>query len=594
MARLARIVERLHGRVLDRRRPPWECDLIASLSGNRFAVSTKMHHGLVDGMAGVTGGAPRGWALLMGLGGLVPAVVNEGRTLPPLADLVVADGPPPPVDAVRALGPASLRSSGGVPMIDPRSARRLAALALLLVPPLATAAPAPDRLVERVAADRATNARIARQIWEWAEVGYQETRSSALLADRLEAAGFAVERGVAGIPTAFVAEIGAGEPVIALLGEFDALPGITQSDAPVRDPRTDVGAGHACGHHLFGTASASAAIAVAEWLAASGREGTVRFYGTPAEEGGAGKVYLVRAGLFEDVDVALHWHPGDGNSADARTSNANRSAKFRFHGQSAHAASAPHRGRSALDGVEAMNHMTNLMREHVPQDARIHYVITEGGAAPNVTPDFSEVFYYTRHPDPDEVRSIFDRVVAAAEGAALGTGTTVDFEIIHGLLSLLPNETLQRRVHAHLERVGGVEYDDEQRAFAERLRASLGEVDAPLAQASAIDPFSFGHGHGSTDVGDVSWVVPTAGLYTATWVPGTSAHSWQAVAAGGTEIGVDGMQVAAKVLALTAAELLSDPALVAEARSEFEARRGPDWVYEPLLGDRDPPLDYRD
>ncbi|MCB1646698.1 MAG: amidohydrolase, partial [Pseudomonadales bacterium] len=231
----------------------------------------------------------------------------------------------------------------------------------------------------------------ARQLWEYAEVGYQETRSSQLLQDQLAAAGFTIEAGVADIPTAFVASYGKGGPVLGILGEFDALPGITQDSVPTRSLLEEKAAGHACGHNLFGAGSSAAAIAIKEWLDQTGTPGTIRFYGTPAEEGGSGKVYMVRAGLFDDVDFALHWHPSDQNSAAAQTTLANRSAKFRFTGVSAHAAGAPDRGRSALDGVEAMNMMVNMMREHVPQETRIHYVITEGGKAPNVVPDYAEV-----------------------------------------------------------------------------------------------------------------------------------------------------------------------------------------------------------
>jgi aminobenzoyl-glutamate utilization protein B len=304
---------------------------------------------------------------------------------------------------------------------------------------------------------------------------------------------------------------------------------------------------------------------------------------------------MVRAGLFEDVDVVLHWHPGDRNSAGAASTLANKSAKFRFRGRSAHAAGAPERGRSALDGVEAMNHMVNLLREHVPQETRIHYVITYGGAAPNVIPDFAEVFYYVRNPDPAQVRDIFERVAAAAEGAALGTGTEVEHEVIHGIYNLLPNEALQRAVHANLERVGGVIYDDEEWRFAETLRESLPADAPPLERAAEVEPFHVtmdAQSH-STDVADVSWVVPTGGMSAATWIPGTSAHSWQAIAAGGTPIGTKGMVVAAKTLAMTAVDLLTDPELVQAARAELTARIPDGWRYESLLGDRDPPLDYR-
>jgi aminobenzoyl-glutamate utilization protein B len=436
---------------------------------------------------------------------------------------------------------------------------------------------------------------IAQQIWDYAEVGYLETQSSELLQSTLEDAGFRVEAGVAGMPTAFVASYGSGEPIIGILAEFDALPGISQDRVPERTVIESKPAGHACGHHLFGTGSAAAAIAVKEWLARTGTAGTIRVYGTPAEEGGAGKVYMVRAGSFDDVDAVLHWHASDRNTASARSSLANKSAKFRFHGISAHAAGAPEQGRSALDGVEAMNVMVNLLREHVPQETRIHYVITAGGNAPNVIPDFAEVYYYVRHPDPEQVVALFDRVVNAAEGAALGTDTRMEYEVIHGIYALLPNEVLARVMHQSLERVGGVSYTPEERRFGEIVQRSLMGDVPPISSAAAIEEFYVtdeGSG-GSTDVGDVSWVVPTAGMRAATWVPGTPAHSWQAIAAGGTTIGNKGMIVAAKTLTLTAIELFDNPALVREAEAERERRAGADFVYESLVGDRPPPLDYR-
>jgi len=436
---------------------------------------------------------------------------------------------------------------------------------------------------------------VAQTIWDYAEVGYQEVRSSALLQSALSDAGFSIEAGVAEIPTAFVASWGSGHPIIGLLAEFDALPGTSQDRVPVPQQIPGQQSGHACGHHLFGTGSTAAAIAVKEWLEVSNTGGTVRLYGTPAEEGGAGKVYMVRAGLFDDVDAVLQWHAGDNNSAGAGSSLANKSAKFRFHGVSAHAAGAPHRARSALDGVEAMDMMVNMMREHVPQETRIHYVITDGGWAPNTTPDFAEVFYYVRNPDPANVHAIFDRVAKAAEGAALGTGTTVDYEIIHGLYALLPNETLARAMHANLDQVGGVEYDEDELEFARTLRETLPEDSPPLETAAEIAPFYVREEAGaySTDAGDVSWMVPTTGLTTATWVPGTAAHSWQATAAGGTSIGNKGMIVAAKTLAMTAVDLFTNPDLLTAAKEEHERRRGPNFEYVPLLGDRDPPLDYR-
>jgi aminobenzoyl-glutamate utilization protein B len=436
-------------------------------------------------------------------------------------------------------------------------------------------------------------ASIARNLWEYAEVGYLEEKSSKLLQQTLAAEGFTVEAAVAGIPTAFVASYGDGGPVIGILAEFDALPGINQDAVPQRSPIDGKTAGHACGHNLFGAGSVGAAIAVAHWLEESGAPGTVRLYGTPAEEGGSGKVYMVREGLFDDTDIVLHWHAGDENSAAARTSLANRSAKFRFRGTSAHAAGAPEKARSALDGVEAFNFMVNMMREHVPQQTRIHYVITSGGSAPNVVPDFAEVFYYLRHPEAEQVQEIWKRLEQAARGAASGTGVEVDWEIIHGNHPLLINEALARMMDTKLREVGGIEYSPSEQAFAEEIYATLNSPELELGSEREVQPYDETLGYGSTDVGDVSMAVPTVGLRVAAWVPGTSAHSWQAVAASGTSIGYKGAQVAAKTLALAAVELYRNAGLRQEAREEFDRRRGPDFRYEALLGDRPPPLDYR-
>lgn len=445
---------------------------------------------------------------------------------------------------------------------------------------------------EFLGAQRTDFEEVALSIWEWAEVGYQEEKSSGLLQEQLRAAGFEVEAGVAGMPTAFVAEWGSGGPVIGILAEYDALPGISQTAAPRPEEREGVGAGHACGHHLFGTASVAAGLAVKDWLARSGAEGRVRVYGTPAEEGGAGKVYLVRAGLFADVDAVLAWHPGDRNDASPGDSLANLSAKFRFRGVSAHAAGAPDQGRSALDGVEGMNFLVNLMREHVHERSRIHYVITRGGEAPNVVPNFAEVYYYARHPSVETARSNWERILEAAEGAALGTGTEVSHEMIHGIYNLLPNETIGRLLHANLTAIGGFAYTEEERAFAEEIQASLARP-RPIGSQEGVSEWKRTPAGGSTDVADVSWVAPTAQFRTATWVPGTPAHSWQAVAAGGSSIGLKGMHLAAEVLARTAADLMRDPETLAAAQAELDEARGPDFVYEPLLGDRPPPLDYR-
>ncbi|QZD91716.1 amidohydrolase [Qipengyuania xiapuensis] len=470
-----------------------------------------------------------------------------------------------------------------------RTTAVFASLAMASAVPLA--AQTADPLAEVAAQEERTD-RVAKQIWDWAELGYLETRSSGLLQDELTSEGFTVEAGIADIPTAFLAEWGEGGPVIAILAEYDALPGISQTASATRE-QSEHAAGHACGHNLFAAGSLTAAIAIRRWLEQTGTPGRIRLYGTPAEEGGSGKVYMTRAGLFDDVDIAIHWHADDENSAAARTSLANRSAKFRFRGVSAHAAGAPERGRSALDGVEAMNMMVNMMREHTSMDTRIHYVITEGGAAPNVIPDFAEVFYYVRHSDADEVRALWTRLEATAKGAALGTGTEVDWEIIHGNNPLLVNETLARVMDRKLRSLGGIEYTPEERAWAETISESFGENAVPLEEAQRVQPYSKTLGYGSTDVGDVSWATPTVGVRTATWVPGTSAHSWQAVAASGHSIGQKGAQHAAKAMTLMAVELFTNPELRTQARAEFDASRGADYEYVSLLGDRDPPLDYR-
>jgi len=456
--------------------------------------------------------------------------------------------------------------------------------------------PQAREVVDRLEAASPGYAALARQIWTLAELGYQETRSSALLQQRLRDAGFQVRSGVAEIPTAFVASYGTGKPIIGLLAEYDALPGLSQQDRPARKAVTEGAGGHGCGHNLFGTASVAAAIAVKDWLAGGKRAGTVRVFGTPAEEGGSGKVYMLRAGLFAGVDAVVQWHPADRNVVWGDSTLANINAKFRFRGVAAHAASAPDKGRSALDGVEAMNHMVNLMREHVPSDTRIHYVITQGGRAPNVVPDFAEVYYYARHPEMNVLDGIWERIVAAAKGAALGTGTTVDHEIMGAVWNVLPNQTLDDLQRANLQRVGGVRYSAEERAFAEQIRATLPSPLIPLDKATALwDPDRDGANKAvaSTDVGDVSWQFPTAQLSTAAWVPGTSGHTWQAVAASGSSIGAKGMMVAAKTMALTTIDLLSDGALVTKARAELLRRRGPGFVYRTRLADRKPALDYR-
>lgn len=437
--------------------------------------------------------------------------------------------------------------------------------------------------------------KIALQIWDYAEVGFKEYKSTILLQKELQRNGFRIDTGVADIPTAFVATYGQGKPVIGILAEYDALPGLAQDTVPDKKILAGRGAGHGCGHHLLGTAGIAAAIEIKKMLEQKELSGTIKVYGTPAEEGGSGKVYMVRAGLFRGVDAVLHWHPGSENSVMAGSSLANISAKFRFYGLSAHAAAAPERGRSALDALESMDYMVNLMREHIPSDTRIHYVITDGGKAPNVVPDFAESYYYVRNPGNENVQQIFERITKAGEGAALGTGTKMQYEVTGGVYGLLINKTLTGAMQKNLEMTGGIEYDSKETAFAKKLQTSF-DYRVPAVESvknvAALDP-SNGIG-GSTDVGDVSWNVPTVGLSAATWVAGTPAHSWQAVASGGTSIGIKGMQVAAKCLTLTAIDLFTDAALRGKALEEFNRSRGDKFEYKALLGNRQPALHYRD
>jgi aminobenzoyl-glutamate utilization protein B len=451
------------------------------------------------------------------------------------------------------------------------------------------------KVLGNVDAYAARMSEVALQIWAMPEMGYLENNTTALLQGELKKAGFTVQTGVAGMPTSFVARAGTADgPVIAILAEMDSLPGLSNEAVPERKPVAGQISGHACGHNLFGSGAVAAAIAVKKWMEETGTKGQLRVYGTPAEEGGGGKSYMVSAGLFKDVDITVYWHPADANNASQDRNLANISAKFRFHGIPAHAAAAPERGRSALDGVEVMNVMVNYLREHVPSDVRIHYIVTNGGAAPNIVPEFAESYYMVRDPDPRVVADVFDRVKKAAEGAALGTGTKMDFELIGGDYSILPNDVLGRIMDANLRRVGAPQWNAEEKAWAEKMQKTLGPDVPPIATAQQIRAYRVnGQKYASTDSGDVSWVTPLVTLNTATWVPGTPAHSWQATAADGMGIGIKGAIVAAKTLALTTAQLFQSPETIAAAKAEFTKSRGANFTYKPLIGERKPPLDYR-
>ncbi len=452
-----------------------------------------------------------------------------------------------------------------------------------------------ETLLKQMDARAAHYGEVSRQIWEFAETGYKEFKSADLLKSELKQAGFTVQDNVAGIPTAFTASWGQGRPVIVVLGEYDALPGLSQETVPERKPRVEGAPGHGCGHNLLGTASLFAVVSIKEWLEANKIPGTIRFYGTPAEEGGGGKVYMARAGVFQDVDAVLSWHPGDANGASKQSSLAVMSAKFRFYGKPAHAAAAPDVGRSALDGVMVMANAVEFMREHVPDSTRIHYIITNGGSAPNIVPEFAELFLVARHPAMPVLDGIWSRIVKCAQAGALATETRMEMELVDSDYNVLPNDALTALVDRNLRLVGGVTYSKEEQAFAESLRKTLPLDRArPLGSQEGIQPVAEGYFSASSDVGDVSWIVPTAALNTATFVPGVPAHSWQSTACAGMSIGRKGMVVAAKTLALSAVDLFTNPAELKAARASFEQRRAGYEYKSRIPADHKPPLDYRD
>lgn len=458
--------------------------------------------------------------------------------------------------------------------------------------------PAQADLLRKMDAQAAHYGELSRKIWEFAEVGYKEKQSSDLLKAELRAAGFQIQENTGDIPTAFVATYGSGKPVIGILGEYDALPGLSQEAIPEKKARIAGAGGHGCGHNLFGTASAFAAITVKQQLIEKKIPGTIRFYGTPAEEGGAGKVFMARAGAFDDCDIILAWHPGDRNGTGLQSSLANITAKFRFYGQAAHAASAPDRGRSALDAALLMLHAVDMLREHVPSTTRLHYIITSGGSAPNIVPDFAEVYCYARHPDMPTLDGIWQRIIKCAEAGALATDTQMKYEIVGSVYNLLSNMPLTNLIDRNLRAVGGMEYNAEERTFAEKLRQTFPLAGAlELGSETQVQPLRIDEdaaGFGSTDVGDVSWIVPTAQFTTATYVPGTPGHSWQSTACTGTSIGRKGMVIAAKTLALSTLELFRDQKQIEAAKADFAKRRAGFEYRSRIPAGQKAPLNYRD
>jgi aminobenzoyl-glutamate utilization protein B len=474
-------------------------------------------------------------------------------------------------------------------------ARKLVvALPVILLPCAAVGEPARHQELLQLIDRHATHfSATSKTIWDYAELGYQEEKSSALLQRELQGAGFRVQPGVAGEPTAFVATFGQGQPIIGIMGEFDALPGLSQAATPNRSPIVVDGSGHACGHNLLGSGAALAAVALKEYMERYRLTGTLRYYGTPAEEGGDGKVYMIRAGLFRDVDVVLHWHPGDENYVFNGGMLAFNSARFQFHGVAAHAAAGPERGRSALDAVMLMGNGVEFLREHIPSNSRIHYIITNGGAAPNVVPDIAEMYLYARNPSSVVLGNVWNRILKVAQGATLMTETTLEVKDIGGDTNVLPNDVLAKIAQRNLEEVGGFSYTAEEQQFAEELQKSLPPGESKKLEATAaVLPLGARTGQASTDAGDVSWNVPTIGFRAATFVPGVVAHTWQAAASSGMSIGQKGMVVAAKALAITGADLFADAQLIADAKTDFRKQLN-GATYQSVIPEfQKPPLGY--
>jgi aminobenzoyl-glutamate utilization protein B len=431
---------------------------------------------------------------------------------------------------------------------------------------------------------------LADQVWAFAETALRETRSAAVLADYAESQGFAVERGVAGMPTAFVASYGSGRPIIAIMGEYDALPGISQKAQPDPEPLVEGAPGHGCGHNLFGAASLGAALAIKERIADGSIHGTVRFYGTPAEESVGGKLYMLRDGLFDDVDVMFAWHPSVEIVADTGSSQAMVDLVVEFHGRAAHAAYDPWNGRSAADAVEVFTHALNMMREHVKPSVRMHYVITHAGDVPNVVPAEASLWLWLRDSTHQGVNDLLARARDIVTGAALATGTTGTLRVQSGDWEMLPLFSGARLLHANATRLGPLEFTDEEQEFARRIQRNTGVPE--LGLRGAVKPLDLEPGEpegGSTDVADVSWRVPTIHLSVTTAPVGAPWHGWPVVATGGMSIGHKGMLYAAKVLATTMADLYLDPDALAEVKAEF-AEKSAGEAYVTYLPAGPPPL----
>jgi len=449
---------------------------------------------------------------------------------------------------------------------------------------------------------------ISDKVWEYAELGLLEHKTSKLLSDEVEGHGFRVERGIAGMPTAFVATWGSGRPVLGVLGELDALPGLSQKPVPYKEPLREGAPGHGCGHNIHGTGGMAGAVAIKVAMEEQGIPGTIKFYGCPAEETLVGKVWLVREGYFDGVDAVLSHHPGSANTAGLGSSNAMNSVKFHFYGKSSHAAGSPEQGISALDAAELMNTGVNYMREHVIEKARVHYITEEGGGQPNVVPDYARTWYYVRAPEREQVDYIYNWVLSIADGADKMARTTHKVEFLTGCYNMLPNRALSELVVGNMREIGAPVHTEEEMEFARELdgtiprelkKETLRKSERPgwekmleqLFDERVLDAWNEGKvGAGSTDVSDVSWVTPAMEFNTTTWVLGTPGHSWQVVAQNGMSIGHKSLIFASKVLAASGLDLLTNPELLKRVREEWKERLAGRIYKPPIPADLKPPL----
>ncbi|HBO14131.1 MAG TPA: amidohydrolase [Halieaceae bacterium] len=474
---------------------------------------------------------------------------------------------------------------------------RLALLTALILSPLAIADSAVENplkaeIIASIDAQAGALADLSDEIWGYAEIAFRESQSADALVRHAEAHGFEVTRGTGGIPTAFVAEYGSGKPVIGIMAEFDALPGLSQAAVPERTPLEEGAPGHGCGHNVFGAASLGAAIAIKELIAAGELEGTIRYYGTPAEEKFFGKLWMIRDGAFDGVDVMMDWHPGDEIEASVQSSQALVDFLVEFDGQAAHAAADPWNGRSAGDALELYTTGINYYREHVKPTVRIHYHIMDAGKVVNVVPDYAKLWVRVRDRDRAGMDPVYKRVQAMAEGAAIMANVDHKVTLISGVHEILPNRTGGAALQANLEALGGISYTDEEEAFAKDIQAATGKPTVGMdGEVRPLRETQENPEGGSTDVGDVSYNVPTISLSAPIAGKDVPWHSWAVVASGGMSIGHKGLVYASKALAMTMVDLYENPDLVEAIKAEFRERKG-DYVYEGIVPPGPPPLDF--